>query len=214
MFWIALAAQLSAPLPIGPRFPDVRALFTADDYPRYLQLEGKSAVVYTRTTVRPDGSTEGCLPEISSGDKKLDAYTCALIVKRARFEPARWTDGTPAYGVIRVPVSYRIVDSPMTDADLAQFIVPDIDLAVNRLPKGGGAIVSLTLEIAMDAEGRTVACHEQRASIMHNKKQFPELVAIACQKATAEFTGVPPVDAAGKPARSIQTVGVRFSKSR
>jgi TonB family protein len=122
MFWIALAAQLMIPEPIGPRYPDVRALFTAYDFPRSLQAEGRNGVAYTRITVRPDGSTESCVPEASSSNKELDAYTCAIILKRAKFRPATWIDGTSAYGVIRVPVTYRLMGVPMTDADLAQLM--------------------------------------------------------------------------------------------
>src|SRR4051812_28790294 len=91
MLLLALAAQLSLPAPANAHVHDVRELFSADDFPDYLQ--GHSSLrrmVYTRTTVRPDGSVQGCTAEASSGDAKLDAYTCAIILKRAKFTPARW----------------------------------------------------------------------------------------------------------------------------
>ena len=115
MFWIALAAQMSLPLQIGTHYPDVRGVFSVDDFPGDFHGHNGSRVVYTRTTVRPDGGIDSCRVEVSSGDKKLDAYTCAIIMKRAKFEPAKWIDGSPAYGVIRVPVSWTITDTIPTD---------------------------------------------------------------------------------------------------
>ncbi|MFL6760861.1 energy transducer TonB [Sphingomonas sp.] len=213
MFWIALAAQLSAPVPAGVRLPDVRALFSPDDFPAYLQMEGVSRTVHTRTTVRPDGSIESCVTEESSGDARLDAYTCGLIVKRATFQPAKWIDGTPVYGVIRAPVSWRISDGTPTETEMLKSAEPDIDLAVNQLPKGAGSIAVFDVEIGAYANGRGAICAEHPADAMRSKKHFPELVAIACQKVMTDYPVVPPVDLSGKPVRSVQTVSVRFMKS-
>jgi len=216
MLGIALAAtaQLSLPVPVGNKSPDVRAIFTADDFPAYLQMEGVSREVHTRTTVRPDGTIESCLVEGTSGDRKLDAYTCAIILKRARLLPARWIDGTPTYGVIRMPVSWRVANSPPTEAEMLRSAEPDVDLSVNHLPKGAGSMAAVNVEIAVDTNGRAVSCEEAPTPSITPRKRFPELVELACQTVTKEYTAVPPVDSLGKPVRSIQTVSVRFSKSR
>src|SRR3954453_8408274 len=107
MFWIMFAAQMSAAAPISSHVPDVRYLFSYQDVPDYLIGSGEvRRIVYTRTTVRDNGSVQNCVTELPSGDTKLDAYTCALILKRAKFAPAKWIDGTPAYSVLRFPVSW------------------------------------------------------------------------------------------------------------
>jgi hypothetical protein len=209
----ALAAQFTLPIPANGRVPDVRALFTADDVPGYLVSQGEvDRTVYTRTTVRPDGIIQGCAVEGSSGDPRLDAYTCALIVRRAKFLPARWTDGSAAYGVIRVPVRWRVTNSAPPKDDSLSSNIPDLDLSVNQLPKGAGSVAGVTLKIAADENGRPVTCAEWPRLDDHSK-HFAELVPIACQQITA-LTLSPPVDASGKAVRSIQTVSVRFKLGR
>ena len=213
MLWMALAAQLSIPVPIGTRLPDVRAIFSADDFPAYLQMQGVSRVVHTRTTVRPDGGVDGCAVEGSSGDPKLDAYTCGLIVKRAKFMPAKWIDGTAAYGVIRVPVSWRIANSPPSETEMLKAAEPDLELTVNQLPKGAGSIAVLILEIGADAAGHPITCAEEPVAWSASKRHFPELLGLACQRVMAEYNAVPPLDPSGRAVRSVQTVSVRFTKN-
>jgi TonB family protein len=207
MIWI-LAAQLSLPLALGVRYSDVRAVFSADDYPAYLQQAGRSGTVFTRTTVRPDASIQNCTAEWSSGDPGLDAYTCAIIVKRAKFAPAKWTDGTPVYGVIRVPVSWVI--GPRSEEDMLRATVPDLELSVNHLPKGARSIAAVSLEIAADENGRPVTCVEWAPPKNARARDFPELVPVACQQVMAALTVIPPVDAFAKPVRSVQSVLVNF----
>lgn len=211
MFWIALANVLSLPVPAQPRVPDVRALFSADDWPAFLH---DSRTVYTRTTVRPDGSIQGCVVEAKSGEPKLDTYTCELILKRAKFLPAKWSDGTEVYGVIRVPVSWTTTNSIPTDANRLRTVVPDMDFAVNKLPDGAPSLVGLELEVAADEQGRVVTCEARTPFTKSHLREYPNLTALACQKASTELTMVPPIDDAGKPVRSIQNVTVHFSKSR
>ena len=203
----ALAAHFSLPTPTNTRIADVRAIFTADDVPAYLVDQGEvDRTVYTRTTVRPDGSTQSCVAEASSGDQKLDAYTCALIIRRAKLSTARWLDGSAAYGVIRLPVRWTVGDSvPGSRED-----VPDLVLSVNHLPKGANAFVDVDLQIAADEKGHAVSCTEWAPPINDYGKHFSELVPIACQQATASLVLTPPLDTSGKPVRSVQSVSVHF----
>jgi hypothetical protein len=210
MFWIALAAQLSVPVPATGQVPDVRAVFSVDDFPEYLQRAGVSRIVYTRTTVRPDGSIQNCVAEITSGDAKLDAYTCAIIVKRARFLPAKWLDGSATYGVIRVPVSWRIGNGPPSEQEVLRSAVPDLVLSVNRLPKGARKIAAVNLEVAADEKGRILSCVEYAPPVNARGRRFLELVPIACEQATKTLSVRPPFEPSGKPVRSVQTASVHF----
>lgn len=212
MFWIALAAQVSLPVPVNARLPDIRALFSVDDFPAYLLAAGISRTVYTRTTVRPDGSVQNCTAEITSGDATLDAYTCALIIKRAKFAPAKWIDGSPAYGVIRLPISWNIgFSSSSSYEDIWRATVPDLELSVNRLPDGAHKIVGVSLEIGADENGRVVTCTEYpvRAPNDHSA-HFPDLVSIACGKVMKMLSVHPPLNGSGQPSRSVQTASVHF----
>jgi TonB family protein len=209
MIWF-LAAQLSLPSAVGVPYSDVRSVFSADDYPAYLQQAGQSGIVYTRTTVRPDASIQSCTVERTSGDPKLDAYTCAIIVKRAKFVPAKWTDGSPVYGVIRVPVSWVISNGFPSQEDLLRATTPDLELSVNHLPKGAHSIAAVSLEIAADENGRPVTCVEWAPPKNARGPRFPELVPIACQEVMTGLTVSPPLDASANPVRSIQSVSVHF----
>ena len=208
MFWIALAAQLSVPVINDKRTPDVRSVFSADDFPIYLASAGVSRTVYTRTTVRPDGLIQNCVAESTSGDAKLDAYTCAIIVKRAKFLPAKWIDGSPAYGVIRVPVSWRIGNAPPAEGEMQS--VPDLELSVNRLPKGAHKIAPVSLDVGADETGHVVSCVGHPPAAHNLGPRFPELVPIACEQVTKTLSVQPAFDSSGKPLRSVQTASVHF----
>lgn len=214
MLWFAFVALASLPTLVNGR-PDVRAIFTVDDFPAYLQQAALSKTVYTRTTVRPDGSLESCAVEASSGDTKLDAYTCALIVKRAKFRPATWSDGTPVYGVIRVPVSWLISDAPIPEEDRLKATTPDLELSVNKLPKGARSIAAVSLQVEADENGHVVTCSEQHSLTKDDRKRhFPELVTLGCQGVMANVSLSPPIDASGKKVRSVQSVSVHFVTRR
>ncbi|HKC04084.1 MAG TPA: energy transducer TonB [Sphingomicrobium sp.] len=211
MFWITLAAQLSLPVPLGLPFPDVRSVFSSDDMPAYVQIAGINRFVASRTTVRPDGTVQDCTVERDSGDAKLDAYTCAIIVRRAKFQPAKWIDGSTAYGVIRVPVIWAI-GGPPSKREAQEAYPPDMELSVTRLPADADRRTTLALVIGVDENGRVVGCNERpKVSQRDHTKTFPELVPIACQQMMNEFAAIPAKDASGKPMRSVQTASVVFS---
>lgn len=206
MFPLLLAANVTAPTPINQRVPDVRAIFRPEDFPSYLT---GSRTVYTRTTVRPDGGIQGCIAEVSSGDAWLDAYTCRLIVSRAKFAPAKWSDGSAAYGVVRVPVNWAIVIRPPTREQSLKATAPDLELSVNQLPKGADPLVAINLEIGADEKGRPQTCEEAPVYVKSDPGQhFPELVTLACQQVMTNFTVTPPVDSTGRAVRSVQSVSV------
>jgi hypothetical protein len=207
MFWIVLAAQLSAPLP-----KEALTVFSADDMPEYVRKGGINQFVFTRTTVRPDGSPQDCGLERSSGDPNLDGYTCSLILKRARFQAPRWIDGSPAYAVVRTPVTWSIGGSA-SDRELQRAYPADMDVSVDRLPPGAHSPTKVQLVLAVDDSGRVVGCD---GASPHSRpledRSFPELVTIACAQMTGKFTALPARDAAGKPVRSVQNAYVAFRK--
>lgn len=212
--WIVLAVQLSLPIAVGLPLPDVRAVFSADDMPAYVQQAGVTRFVQTRTTVAADGTPQDCGAEKGSGDPKLDAYTCAIILNRAKFQPARWVDGSPVYAVLRVPVTWAIGAEP-SKTENEQAYPADMEVSVSRLPEGAGERTSLSLMIAVDETGRLVSCGQALPTSSHfHAKVFPELVHIACQQLTAQFTAIPARDAKGKPVRSVQTATVTFNSGK
>jgi hypothetical protein len=210
MLWLALAAQMSLPV-ANVRGADVRSLFSVNDFPAYVQKAGVSRTVYTRTTVRSDGTVQGCVADGKSGDPKLDVYTCGLIARRAKFRPASWMDGSPAYGVIRVPVSWIVTYHPQSYEQMLQSSIPDFEVTVSRLPEGAHQIAGANVVVAADETGHPVACAEDRpAGKTVDEHRFPELVPIACEQVMKTYTVMPVTDDSGKAVRSIQNVVVHF----
>lgn len=149
--------------------------------------------------------------EESSGDAKLDAYTCAIILRRAKFTAAKWTDGSPAYSVLRFPVTYTVTDSIPSEDQRLKAVQDDLELSVNQLPKGAHKVVGITLEVGVDETGHIVSCGELPPARADRPRHFPILIPIACEQATKNLTLQPPRDASGKPLRSVQTASVRMA---
>ena len=198
MLWIVLAAQLSLPT------PDPRTLFSGEDMPAYVQIQGINRFISTRTTVKPDGTTQDCGFERGSGDRKLDALTCAIILRRATFQPATWVDGSPAYAVFRTPVSWTI-GGPPSKKELRDAYSPDITITVSRLPEGAPDPTNVHLMIAVDESGRIVACDEAPKDTRDHSKTFPALAPLACQEMARQLKPRPAKDGSGNPVRSVQS---------
>jgi hypothetical protein len=215
MWWIAVAGQLSNAVPVGLPSPDVRAVFAVNDMPVYVQAVGITRFVLTRLTVGPDGNLQDCGVERPSGDGQLDAYTCRIFSKRAKkFQPAKWIDGSAAYGVLSVPVTWAIGGQP-SKSDTERAYPPDMELSVNRLPPGADEGTNVPLVIAVDESGRVVGCTQSLpASMSVHAKKFPELVPIACDLLARQFSAIPAKDASGKPVQSVQYASVVFRTGR
>ena len=62
-----------------------------------------SGRVTVRLRIDTDGGVAGCAPVVPSGSRELDVRTCALLMKRARFEPAIGPDGLPTEAILHRP---------------------------------------------------------------------------------------------------------------
>jgi periplasmic protein TonB len=67
---------------------------TNDDYPPSAQRDGVEGVTGFRLAVGPDGKVTGCSVTSSSGSSLLDDTACRLLTRRARFNPAKDSNGT------------------------------------------------------------------------------------------------------------------------
>jgi protein TonB len=66
------------------------------DYPSSAVRNGEQGTTRFRLGVGPDGRVSECTVTGSSGSSALDSATCRLMKSRARFTPARDSDGRPA----------------------------------------------------------------------------------------------------------------------
>ena len=82
---------------------DLRSLFSADDYPASAQSAGAEGTVQASLTIGPDGRVVGCNVTRSSGNSSLDGATCNILRRRAKFTPARDSNGQPTTDSISTP---------------------------------------------------------------------------------------------------------------
>lgn len=68
---------------------------TDSDYPAAAIRAEEQGTTRFRLAVGADGRVAGCTVTASSGSSALDAKTCSIMQKRARFTPARDTAGNP-----------------------------------------------------------------------------------------------------------------------
>ena len=102
----ATAALALRPRPLGRPGEWV----TEADYPtNAIRLDHAGTVGFT-LTVSAAGRVSGCEITRSSGFADLDTATCALLQRRARFEPARDAEGKATTGVYANAVRWQLPD--------------------------------------------------------------------------------------------------------
>lgn len=94
-----------------PTLGDIRAVFSADDYPAKAQRNGEEGTVQARLAVDTRGRVTRCSIIRSSGHASLDQVTCDILRKRASFIPARDANGKAVPdSVVTPPVVWRLED--------------------------------------------------------------------------------------------------------
>ncbi|MBO6768062.1 MAG: TonB family protein [Erythrobacter sp.] len=97
--------------PVGakPR-NDPAAWFSDNDYrPAWIRKELTGLATF-RLAIAANGRVTGCTVTASTGHGELDAATCRLVSKRARFEPARGGTGEAVAGSYTGSVLWRLPD--------------------------------------------------------------------------------------------------------
>jgi hypothetical protein len=197
----ALASATLASAPVPTNQPD---WIRPDDMPAYHQRAGISRSIYLRLTIRPDARLQTCDVENSDGDWNLAATTCALIMERAKFEPARGADGAAAYGVYRTRMTWAV------GKDRSRTLSPgDMELQVAQLPPGERAPLRVHLMYAVDPAGVVSSCAAEAA--VGRKVEDPKLVAVACKQLESSYRALPVKDEAGRGGASLQTGTVVFN---
>lgn len=88
---------------------DLRTLFSADDYPASAQSAGAEGTAQAQLSIGPDGRVVGCNITRSSGNGALDSATCNILRRRAKFTPARDSNGNATSDSITTPpITWRL----------------------------------------------------------------------------------------------------------
>jgi len=82
------------------------------DYPAAALRTEQQGQVDVVLDVSREGRVTGCLVTSSSGSSSLDSTTCALFVRRARFEPARDQSGNAIPDRVRTGVIWSLPPEP------------------------------------------------------------------------------------------------------
>ena len=88
---------------------DLRTLFSGDDYPASAQASGAEGTAQATLTIGPDGRVTGCNLIRSTGNGALDSATCNILRRRAKFVPARDSNGNATSDTITTPpITWRL----------------------------------------------------------------------------------------------------------
>jgi protein TonB len=82
---------------------DLRSLFSGDDYPASAQASGAEGTARATLTIGTDGRVVSCNITQSTGNGALDAATCNILRRRAKFIPARDSNGQPTTDTVQTP---------------------------------------------------------------------------------------------------------------
>jgi protein TonB len=82
---------------------DLRTLFSADDYPAAAQAAGAEGTAQAELTIGPDGRVIGCNLTRSTGNSALDSATCNILRRRAKFSPAKDSNGNATTDTVSTP---------------------------------------------------------------------------------------------------------------
>jgi protein TonB len=81
-----------------------------DDYPTSAQRNEEQGTTRFRLTVGANGRVTDCVVTGSSGSSALDTATCRIMKSRARFEPARDSDGKPTGDTVTNAIKWVLPD--------------------------------------------------------------------------------------------------------
>jgi protein TonB len=91
---------------------DLRSLITADDYPDAALRMGDEGTVQVRLGIGTSGKVTDCTVVASSGSTALDNATCRILKSRARFTPAKDSNGQAATDSMVSPkIVWRLIDN-------------------------------------------------------------------------------------------------------
>ncbi|MDL2339890.1 MAG: energy transducer TonB [Pseudomonadota bacterium] len=87
----------------------VVGLFSDEDYPASAQSAGAEGTAQATLTIGADGRVSGCNLIRSTGNGALDAATCSILRRRAKFTPARDSNGNPTSDSYTTPpITWRL----------------------------------------------------------------------------------------------------------
>ena len=86
----------------------LQGLFRSEDYPTSALEREEQGTVVVSMQIGTNGRLTGCNVTKSSGSRTLDSATCRVLRNRARFTPARDTNGNPTSDTKSQSITWRL----------------------------------------------------------------------------------------------------------
>jgi TonB family protein len=166
------------------------------DYPAASLRRGEYGIVSVLLHVSSEGSVSACDVTESSGFPALDDKSCALLMMRSRFDPAKDADNNPVSGEYRTATTWGI------DQHQPRALI-ELPLQVASLPPGYKNPVEA--QLLFDATGHVSACHVRTTSGNEGADRA------ACAYVTRELTITPPKARSGVKAVAVRTLRATLS---
>jgi TonB family protein len=153
----AVAEAASKPEPIAPQ-----SWISDDDYPPKAMARGAGGTIGFLLLVDAGGKVTDCRIHETSGFVELDQNTCAILLKRSKFKPARNAAGAAVESVYTGHFTWR----QFGDSDKAvKAMKPEpfgIELSLQKLPRGYER--PALLRVHFDAAGKPDSCRPEIGS--------------------------------------------------
>lgn len=197
-----MTALLAIILAVAPATPvEPNSWFTSKEHSKTaLQVANRGAITYT-IDVAPDGKALRCT---TAGGADLDERVCEIVMKSARFLPARDDQGAPAFAVYEGMASF-LMPGKNTRPDRSKRVV-----AVDRLPDGVTSPAFARVAFVVDAAGTISQCVSTPGERRRFMQTLEALAPAACDALAKDYRPAPARNAAGEPVASIQSALVRF----
>ncbi len=181
----------------APKPDNVANWISGNDYPSALLPHRMVAIVGVTLTLSPEGKPIRCDISRSSGIPDVDSYTCAILMKRGKYKPAKDAAGNPMFGIERTHIVWQT--APGTIDYNGDFEVP-----VDRLPQGSKRR-SQRIAFAVDENGAVDWCGP-----FEPKDRRPDLVQVACGGLVDRIRIEPARNEAGIAVPSVQDALIHF----
>jgi len=194
---IAAAAAVIPATPV-----EANKWFTSQENPKTaMQVAERGHIAYT-IDVAPDGTALRCT---TPGNTDLDEKVCELVMKRARFLPAKDSQGQPVFAVHEGVASFLMPGKNNRRPDRSKLAV-----AVDKLPDGVTGPAYAKVAFLVDSTGAISHC----ASTAGERRRFMQTIEVlgpaACETLARDYRPVPGRNAAGEAVASVQSLMVRF----
>ncbi|WP_317617552.1 energy transducer TonB [Sphingomonas daechungensis] len=87
---------------------NLQGLISGDDYPADAQRNDEQGSVRVNLAIGTDGRVTNCSVTKSSGSRSLDSATCRILKSRARFTPAKLSNGQATTDNFPQTITWRL----------------------------------------------------------------------------------------------------------